>query len=233
MGHILSNPTSYTPTHVGMALEQRLNDTYTGIQTWKMTQSESSMFKLQASLQEDYKMSPYLQTTYMMNIDSRQIIARLRLDMNSLHACMGLVIESAKHLIMECPFYSTQRSPLFEALSQISNIFSLFNENRKLSYILNIGEAKSAEPISKFISNIYQKRRNVVAPTTYQSFPAPHVLLCISVLIFSCYSYIYIYIYVFIYIYILCRCVLWLEWCISCMPIKTFDLIWYMLQRTW
>ena len=38
-------------------------------------------------LQEDYKMSPYLQT--MMTIESRQIITRLRLDMNSLHECMG------------------------------------------------------------------------------------------------------------------------------------------------
>ena len=80
MGHIWSNPTLYTPTHVGKALEQRLNDIY--IQTWKMTQSESSRLKLQVSLQ-DYKMSPYLQT--MMNIESRQIITRLRLDMNSLH----------------------------------------------------------------------------------------------------------------------------------------------------
>ena len=168
MGHIWSNPTSYTQTHVGKALEQRL--------TWKMTRSESSRFKLQASLKEDYKMSPYLQT--MMNIESRQIITRF--SMNSLHECMGRqkrstdrfcphcrpVIESVKHFIMECPFYSTQRSQLFEALSQISNIFLSFNETRKLSFILNIGEAKSAEPISKFISNIYKKRRNVVASTT-------------------------------------------------------------------
>ena len=174
--HMVQYPTSYTPTHVGKALEQRLNDIY--IQTWKMTQSESSRFKLQASLQEDYKMSPYLQT--MMNIESRQIITRLRLDMNSLHECMGRqkrstdrfcphcrpVIESVKHFIMECPFYSTQRSQLVEALSQISNNFLSFNETRKLSFILNIGEAKSAEPISKFISNIYKKRRNVVASTT-------------------------------------------------------------------
>ena len=36
----------------------------------------------------------------------------------------------------------------------------------KFVFILNIGEAKSAEPISKFISNIYKKRRNVVASTT-------------------------------------------------------------------
>ena len=123
-------------------------------------------------------MSPYLQT--MTNIESRQIITRLRLDMNSLHECMGRqkrstdrfcphcrpVIEPVKHFIMECPFYSTQRSQLFEALSQISNNFLSFNETRKLSFILNIGEAKSAEPISKFISNIYKKRRNVVASTT-------------------------------------------------------------------
>ena len=131
--HIWSNPTSYTPKHVGKAFEQRLNDTY--IQTWKMTQSESSRFKLQAFLQEDYKMSPYLQT--MMNIEYRQIITRLRLDMNSLHECMGRqkrptdgfcphcrpLIESVKHFIMECPFYSTRRSQLFEVLSQISNNF--------------------------------------------------------------------------------------------------------------
>ena len=48
-----------------------------------MTQSVSSRFKLQASLQKDYKMSPYLQN--MMYIESRQIMTRLRLDMNRLH----------------------------------------------------------------------------------------------------------------------------------------------------
>ena len=122
---------------------------------------------------------------------------------------------------MECPFYSTERSQLFEALSHISNNFLSFNETRKLSFILNIGEAKSAEPISKFISNIglYKKRRNVVASTTWPSFAAPHVILCISILIFSCYLYIYI---------CLCICVLWLEWCKSCMPIKK-HLIWFDL----
>ena len=51
--------------------------------------------------------------------------------------------------------FAHQRSQLVEALSQIFNNFLSFNEIRKLSFILNIGEAKSAEPISKFISNIY------------------------------------------------------------------------------
>ena len=141
MGHIWSNPTSYTSANIGKSFEQRLNDIY--IQTWKRVQSGSSRYKLQYSLQNEYKISPYLHN--MVNIETRKIISRLRLDMNCLHECMGRqkrstdrfclncnsTIESVKHFIIECPLYDSQRSQLYRDLVQITNNFQYFSDERK------------------------------------------------------------------------------------------------------
>ena len=66
---------------------------------------------------------------------------------------------------------------------------------RHSTRIGSIGEAKSDEPISKFICNIYKKNVEIwLHPQLNQAFPHhTYILLCISILMFSCYLYIFLY----------------------------------------
>ena len=173
MGNIWNNPLAYTTNYVGKTFENRMNDM--SMQTWYSSQFESSRFKLQASIHTEYKMSPYLDN--MIDIESRNIISRLRLDMNYLNECMFRqkraasfycphcpnIRESVKHFITECPFYAVHRDILYDSLSNTFDRehFSHLIDDNKLSYILNVTDNRHSNAISKFIKTIYEIRKNL------------------------------------------------------------------------
>ena len=170
-GHIWNNPLLTTPRILGKTFQMRLNDIYT--QTWSTTQSQSSRFSLQASLQQSYQMSPYLDN--VETIEPRNILTRLRIDMNYLNESLGRqqrapnrfcpncqsTIETVNHFIMDCPLYDSQRSQLYESILPIDHHFHYLNIEEKFKYIINVEYAPSSNAISKFISAIYHNRQQL------------------------------------------------------------------------
>ena len=90
---------------------------------------------LQSSLQHEYSMSPYL--INLPNIDARNSITRLRLDMNMLRECKGRQersdnracpsckahTESVTHFLLACPTFNTIRAQFFNAMQSVSPSF--------------------------------------------------------------------------------------------------------------
>ena len=127
LGHIWSETHRYTPSQVSKIFERRINDIY--IQNWYATQSTSPRFK--SSLQHEYSMSPYL--INLSNIDARNAITRLRLDMNMLRECKGRQArsdnracpsckahtESVTHFLLVCPTFNTIRAKFVNAMQSV------------------------------------------------------------------------------------------------------------------
>ena len=169
MGHVWNNPLAFSTQTIGKSFEQRLNDNY--IQTWRQTQSNSNRFKLQSELIDTYKVSPYLNN--INDIGTRNIISRLRVDMNPLNECMGRqhrvpnrycpicpsLVESVPHFLFHCPLYDNERSDFFHRVNQSYNSY---NEKHKLLYLLNVSDKKDADHIGRFIADIYKKRRHLL-----------------------------------------------------------------------
>ena len=160
LGHIWKNPRLTSARILGNTFQLRLNDIYT--QTWRTTQSQSNRFNLQSTLQNSYHMSPYLNNVNA--IESRNILTRLRVDMNYLNESMGRqnrsptrfcpncpsIIETVTHFIMDCPIYTAQRSKLCESISHVDNSFYYLNNKDKFEYIINAEYAPSSYCISKY-----------------------------------------------------------------------------------
>ena len=185
MGNIWDDPLRYNPYTTGRHTEQRLNDIY--IQTWRRTQSQSSRYKLQSQLQDEYKISPYLLN--INNIECRNNLSRLRIDMNTLNECLGRqkrsttrccphckpTIESVQHFILECPVYENERLQLFNSLEPHLGNLGYISTEFKLKYILNAYEPTSSKIIAIFLNNIYKKRRDLILSVTQPAHWARYI----------------------------------------------------------
>ena len=172
LGHIWANPNQYSSSHIGNLFERRLKDIY--IQTWNAKQSNSSRFKLQHSLTNEYGLSIYLKN--ITCLENRNTITRLRLDMNMLNECMGrqqrsptrlcphcpTKTESVEHFLLNCSKYDLERTYFVRELAKVHRYFSSWSPSRQLHLLLNCGDINSLQVVSSFILKIYKLRRAYV-----------------------------------------------------------------------
>jgi uncharacterized protein YbaR (Trm112 family) len=175
-GYAWETPSSINPKHFGRSFQQRLNDQT--IQSWQSQSSSSPRFRIQNLLQENkYKCSAYLNT--VENIESRNIITRLRLDMNKLNICQGRFnkvpahericpmcsqdIESVKHFLLNCSQYNRERQTFEQEMLMSDSRYSLYSDDRKIKILLNVqpmtqDNKKTTKAILEYITSIYKDR---------------------------------------------------------------------------
>ena len=156
MGNVWENPHFTTTKSLGKQLKQRLNDQHIQNYTHLMQQNRAFCYCI-PNAGDGYCMKKYLLD--ITNIETRNILTRLRLDKNILNSCQGKykkvnfdqrycpfcpagTIETVDHFIATCPKY-TQTREIY-----ISKLISLTSSNhindRKLIQI-----TMNADPMSK------------------------------------------------------------------------------------
>ena len=133
-----------------------------------------------AILKKEYKQSNYLDIVH--NIEIRNIITRLRLDMNKLKNCQGRYnnipveerkcpscntsVETVRHFLIDCPLYREERINLITTLNTYEKHVNINKSDRLFDLLLNVqpltkvpdDRNKCINAVCQYIKNTYAKR---------------------------------------------------------------------------
>jgi hypothetical protein len=174
LGHVWNRPDHNDIRQLDNIFATRLNDQY--IQRWQSKIDSSSRFVELAALKNDFRISKYLIT--VKNIESRNILTRLRTDMNKLMWCQGRQQnssricpncktdnESVSHFLLKCPHFNIERAEFFNNMNAVDNSFGRKSEISKLKVLLQSDGIKLKEENDrlsslavKHVVQMYKKR---------------------------------------------------------------------------
>ena len=74
--------------------------------------------------------------------------------------CKSNSVEDESHFILDCSYYSEQRTQLFNDLSCIHSGFTQFDKPEKFNFIMTMGYGKAAvyKPILSFVNSAFEMR---------------------------------------------------------------------------
>jgi exonuclease III len=122
-----------------------LNDQY--YQRWHSNIHSSNRFVELSLLKNEFRISDYLLKNH--NIETRNILTRLRIDMNKLMQCQGRQRnvsrscpccktdnESVSHFLLKCPHFNAERRDFLNRISMVDRTFTKRADNAKLRVLL-------------------------------------------------------------------------------------------------
>ena len=165
LGNIWSNLPDLGQFH--KVFKTRLNDQF--IQDWQSAISSSSRLSTRRELSVGFQLPYYINA--IRNPDIRLIYTRLRTDLNVLSTCRAnkkqskmcsmcnTESETVSHFVLHCLYFTVERNNFYGCIYPYSPYFSLNNESRKLSYILDLRcPPETIRYCCKFIESIHIRR---------------------------------------------------------------------------
>ena len=164
-GNISSNPPDVGKFH--KVFKTRLNDQF--IQDSQRAISSSNRFSTRRELSVAFQLPEYINA--IGNPGIRLIYTRLRTDPKVLSTCRAskkqsrmcpmcnTESETVSHFFLHCPYFTVERNNFYDCINPYSPYFSLNNESRKLSNILDLHcPPETIGYWCKYIESIYIRR---------------------------------------------------------------------------
>ena len=167
-GNVWNNPATVNKDNFHKYFRQRLNEIH--IQNSNSKIACSNRFDTLHSIRGEYKLENYIKC--IKDPEKREIFTRLRIDLNILSTCKSqgnlrldlcpfckVEPESVSHFLLKCNRYLDTRKQFFDKITQKDAQFDTFNDQIKLSYLLNVECPENVIGLCcKFISDIYSQR---------------------------------------------------------------------------
>ena len=162
-GNIWSNPPDIGQSH--KVFKTRLNGQF--IQDWQSAISSWSRLFTRRELSVAFQLPEYINA--IRNPDIRLIYVGFRTDLNVLWACRSskkqswmrpmcnTELETVSYFVLHCPYFTVERNVFFyDCVNPYSPYFSLNNESRKLSYLLDLlCPTETIRYCCKYIESVY------------------------------------------------------------------------------